>query len=115
MMERLLKETPILNYNHLLIKNLIEQRKWNELADVDKVKNIYNFVRDEIKFGYNTSDTIQASDILKDGYGQCNTKATLLMALLRATKIPTRLHGFTIDKECKRPLNPTFLICSISR
>ena len=102
MMERLLKETPILNYNHLLIKNLIEQRKWNELADVDKVKNIYNFVRDEIKFGYNTSDTIQASDILKDGYGQCNTKATLLMALLRATKIPTRLHGFTIDKELQK-------------
>ena len=101
-MERLLKETPILNYNHLLIKNLIEQRKWNELADVDKVKNIYNFVRDEIKFGYNTSDTIQASDILKDGYGQCNTKATLLMALLRATKIPTRLHGFTIDKELQK-------------
>ena len=102
MMERLLKETPILNYIHLLIKNLIEQRKWNELADVDKVKNIYNFVRDEIKFGYNTSDTIQASDILKDGYGQCNTKATLLMALLRAVKIPTRLHGFTIDKELQK-------------
>ena len=39
-MERLLKETPILDYNHLLIKNLIEQRKWNELGDVDKVKNI---------------------------------------------------------------------------
>ena len=35
-MERLLKETPILNYNHLLIKNLIEQRKWDELSDVDK-------------------------------------------------------------------------------
>ena len=39
-MERLLKETPILDYNHILIKNLIEQRKWNELSDVDKVKNI---------------------------------------------------------------------------
>lgn len=101
-MERLLKETPILDYNHLLIKNLIEQRKWNELGDVDKVKNIYNFVRDEIQFGYNTGDTIQASDILKDGYGQCNTKATLLMALLRAVKIPTQLHGFTIDKELQK-------------
>ncbi|SDY62169.1 transglutaminase-like domain-containing protein [Acinetobacter kyonggiensis] len=101
-MERLLKETPILDYNHILIKNLIEQRKWNELGDVDKVKNIYNFVRDEIQFGYNTGDTIQASDILKDGYGQCNTKATLLMALLRAVKIPTRLHGFTIDKELQK-------------
>ncbi|OTG62822.1 transglutaminase [Acinetobacter sp. ANC 3903] len=101
-MEELLKETPILDYNHLLIKDLIEQRKWNELSDAEKVKNIYNFVRDEIKFGYNTGDTISASDVLKAGYGQCNTKATLLMALLRAVKIPTRLHGFTIDKELQK-------------
>ena len=66
-MEELLKETPILNYSHFLIKNLIEQRKWNELSDVEKVKKIYNFVRDEIKFGYNTGDMIPASDVLKDG------------------------------------------------
>lgn len=101
-MEELLKETPILDYSHFLIKNLIEQRKWNELSDIEKVKKIYNFVRDEIKFGYNTGDMIPASDVLKDGYGQCNTKATLLMALLRAVKIPTRLHGFTIDKALQK-------------
>ena len=69
---------------------------------VCKVKAIYNFVRDEIKFGYNVSDYIPASQVLKDGYGQCNTKATLLMTLLRAVGIPNRIHEFTIDKALQK-------------
>jgi hypothetical protein len=69
---------------------------------ISRIKAIYNFVRDEIKFGYNLSDNISASAVLKDGYGQCNTKATLLMALLRATEIPNRIHGFTIDKALQK-------------
>lgn len=47
-----------------------------------------------------------ASQILKDGYGQCNTKAILLMALFRAAKIPCRLHGFTIKKQLQRGVVP---------
>jgi hypothetical protein len=35
-------------------------------------------------------------------YGQCNTKSTLLMALLRAVGIPCRFHGFTIDKPLQK-------------
>ena len=41
-------------------------------------------------------------DVLKDGYGQCNTKGTLFMALLRAVGIPCRVHGFTIDKRLQK-------------
>ena len=62
----------------------------------------YNFVRDEILFGYNVDDSIPASKILSDGYGQCNTKGTLFMALLRACNIPCRIHGFTIDKKLQK-------------
>ena len=96
-MNNYLKETKILNYSDSTIINLVNSRKWQTLDSVNKVKAIYNFVRDEIKFGYNLSDEITASEVLKDGYGQCNTKATLLMALLRAVGIPNRIHGFTID------------------
>ena len=101
-MQRLLEQTPILDYHHPLIQNLIEQCKWRDLDEVDKVRNIYNFVRDEVQFGYNTGDTIQASQVLSDGYGQYNTKATLLMALLRAVGVATRIHGFTIDKALQK-------------
>lgn len=101
-MNNYLNETNILNYSNVSIQKLLEQRKWKNIDDVSTVKAIYNFVRDEIKFGYNVSDDIPASQILKDGYGQCNTKATLLMALLRAAGIPNRIHGFTIDKALQK-------------
>lgn len=101
-MDTYLKETRILDYSNVSIQNVLEQSGWRNLDIVSKVKAIYNFVRDEIKFGYNVSDDISASQVLKDGYGQCNTKATLLMALLRATDVPNRIHGFTIDKALQK-------------
>lgn len=63
---------------------------------------IYNFVRDEILFGYNIDDSLPASKVLADGFGQCNTKGTLFMALLRACNIPCRIHGFIIDKKLQK-------------
>ena len=44
----------------------------------------------------------RASQVLSDGYGQCNTKATLFMALLRAVVVATLIHGFTIDKALQK-------------
>ena len=101
-MNNYLKETPILNYSTPSIQSLIKEKKWMELDTIEKVKSIYNYVRDGIEFGYNISDNITATEILEDGYGQCNTKATLLMALLRATGVPNRIHGFTIDKALQK-------------
>ena len=101
-MERYLKETKMLNYSNSRIQQLIKKRKWNALDDFQRIKAIYNFVRDEILFGYNVDDNITASEVLADGYGQCNTKGTLFMALLRACSIPCRIHGFTIDKKLQK-------------
>ena len=100
--DRYLKETVLLNYSCFLIKDLINDKKWNELDDFNKINKTYLFVRDEILFGYNVSDCISASQVLIDGYGQCNTKGILFMALLRALNIPCRIHGFTIDKRLQK-------------
>lgn len=101
-LDRYLSETDLLNYSCNLIQKLVYERKWNDLDKFNKIKNIYSFVRDEILFGYNISDAITAEQVLKDGYGQCNTKGTLFMALLRAVNVPCRIHGFTIDKELQK-------------
>ncbi len=98
-MERYLQETKMLDYSSPSIQKLIESRGWKRLNEFERLKAIYNFVRDEILFGYNVDDSIPASRVLKDRYGQCNTKGTLFMALLRACNIPCRVHGFTIDKK----------------
>lgn len=100
--ERYLKETELLNYSCAIIQKLINERNWKQLEDFNKIKETYSFVRDEILFGYNISDEIPAEQVLKDGYGQCNTKGILFMALLRAINIPCRIHGFTIDKELQK-------------
>lgn len=101
-MEKYLQETVMLDYSAPAIQRLIQARKWNQLETFDRIKAIYNYVRDEILFGYNAGDNIPATRVLSDGYGQCNTKGTLFMALLRACGIPCRIHGFTIGKKLQK-------------
>ncbi len=102
MNEKYLEETMLLDYSDDDIQHLIQQRKWMGFDESKRIKAIYDYVRDEILFGYNVDDNIKASKVLNDGFGQCNTKGILFMALLRACKIPCRIHGFTINKELQK-------------
>lgn len=99
---RVLATTALLDFKHPSVDALLQTRGWPQLAETERIGAAYNFVRDEIHFGYNRSDDLKASEVLADGYGQCNTKSTLLMALLRALDIPCRFHGFTINKRLQR-------------
>lgn len=76
-MEKYLRETPMLNFSDVKIQHLISDREWKDVDIYNRIKQIYDFVRDEILFGYNVDDSISASEVLSDGYGQCNTKGTL--------------------------------------
>lgn len=100
---------PILDFRAASIAKLIDGRGWRDLSDTDKIGAVYDFVRNEILFGYNRFDDIPASEVLSDGYGQRNTKGTLLMALLRAVGIKCRIHGFTIHKGLQRGVVPEFV------
>jgi hypothetical protein len=101
-MEHLTAATPILDFQHPAVQRLLGERGWQRLPLYERIGGIYTFVRDEVAFGYNESDDLPASRVLADGIGQCNTKSTLLMALLRAAGVPCRFHGFTIDKALQR-------------
>ena len=92
----------MLDYSAGPIRSLVEERGWLRLDEFGRIKAIYYFIRDEILFGYNSDDTIPATRVLADAIGQCNTKGTLFMALLRARGIPCRIHGFTIDKRLQK-------------
>lgn len=94
--------TDLLDYQHPSLQLLIAERGWDKLPEYERIGAIYDFVRNDIAFGYNVTDNLRASQVLADGLGQCNTKATLLMALLRATGISCRFHGFTIDKRLQK-------------
>lgn len=99
---RLLQPTRLLDFTHPDIESLVQKHGWRQLAPYERIGAVYDFVRNEIAFGYNEGDELPASRVLSDGIGQCNTKSTLLMALLRAVGIPCRFHGFTIDKPLQK-------------
>jgi hypothetical protein len=101
-MERYLKETQLLDFSHPSLTGLVRSRGWATLPEYERIARIYDFVQNEIAFGYNEADDIPASQVYSDGYGQCNTKGTLLMALLRNCDVPCRFHGFTIDKKLQK-------------
>lgn len=106
MSQKYLSETPLLDFRSEPIQTLISQREWMSLPLSERVGAAYDFIRNEIRFGYNSDDALPASRVLADGYGQCNTKGTLFMALLRAMEVPCRFHGFTIDKRLQRGMVP---------
>ncbi len=108
-MEKYLKDTAMLNYRAQEIMDLIDAHKWNELNEFEKIGAIYDYVQNSIVLGYNKFDDLTATQVLNDGYGQCNTKATLLMALLRAVDIPCRLHGTKVTKVFQRSLMPKIM------
>ena len=47
----LLAATPILNFNHPSIAQLIEDRGWKALSQHDRIGAVYDFVRNEVAFG----------------------------------------------------------------
>ena len=98
----LTEPTELLDFKSPQIQQLIVERRWQALPEFERIGAIYDFVRNEIKFGYNQSDSLPASQVLADGFGQCNTKGILLMALLRANQFACRFHGFTIDKRLQK-------------
>ena len=107
--ERYKLKTKILDFENHRIQELVQMREWRSLPTFEKIGAAYDFVRDEIKFGYNISDDIPASQVLSDGYGQCNTKGNLLMALLRSLEIPCRFHWFTIDQKLQKGAIPSYV------
>jgi hypothetical protein len=106
---RYLRLTPMLDFDHPTLLRLVAERGWRDLSYRERIGVAYEFVRNEIAFGYNSSDDLTASQVLEDGYGQCNTKTTLLMALLRGLGIPCRFHGFTVHKRVQRGVVPEHL------
>lgn len=64
-MERYLKETNMLDFSSLSIRSLIEERSWLKENQFERIRAIYNFVRDEILFGYNRLTILKLRKFLK--------------------------------------------------
>lgn len=102
---RYLETSPLLDYKDPIISELITRNGWHSITkQTDLVNAVYSFVRDDIEYGHTESYAVQASRVLALRCGNCLTKTTLLMALLRAVGIPCRFHAMTISKVIFRGL-----------
>ncbi len=86
-----LDTTPYIDTRHPEIARAVAALTAGKTTDQTKALAIFQFVRDDIKFGW-TGDfyDMKASDVLAAKRGYCNTKSTLFVALLRAAGIPAR-------------------------
>jgi len=105
-MDEYLQATRLVNLDAPAVRETATRLVRGTATPRDAAVKIYNFCRDEIKFGYNHRDAIPASEVLRDGYGQCNTKSVLLVTLLRAAGIPARFHLAQVDKAVQWDIMP---------
>lgn len=85
-----LKPTQFIDSDNPEIISKANELTQNCKSDTEKVKALFEFVRDTYSDNVNTS-TI-ASDILKEGGTSCYCRSILLAALCRAVNIPSRLQ-----------------------
>jgi transglutaminase-like putative cysteine protease len=86
-----LAPTQLVQSDHPHIIALAKRIAPDDLPAPKKAKRIFDFVRDEIKFGFGPRFYEHtALEILEMRIGYCNTKGTLIVALLRAAGIPAR-------------------------
>ncbi len=73
-------------------------QKLNRNDTLKTVKNIYNFVHENIKYSGFSSISIGASKTLKCGHGDCTEFTDLFVALCRASGIPAKVtEGYTTE------------------
>jgi hypothetical protein len=93
------------DYTHPLICATVQKLTAGKTTEREKLESLYYYARDEIRFGFpQNGDLTSASDTIRLGMGQCNTKGTLFLALCRAIGIPARIHFSLIRKDIQRGL-----------
>ncbi len=91
------------DYDNALVAGTALRVTRGEETVPEKLEKIFYYVRDEIRFGFpEHGDFMKASETIRLGCGQANTKATLFLALCKAAGIPARIHFATAHRELYR-------------
>jgi hypothetical protein len=97
------------DFDHPVVEKKAAELTAAKRTPLEKVESIFHFVRDGIQFGFTPKwDEVKASEVISCGIGYCNTKATLFLALSRASGIPARIHFGLIDMRIMRGILPSF-------
>lgn len=81
----------IIDFHSEIIQSTAEALSKPFLSEIEYVKKVYEYVRDEFPHSFDIGGTevaCSASDVIKYGHGICYAKSHLLAALLRCSNIP---------------------------
>lgn len=90
--ELYLQPSDVIDYKDEAIAELSERISNSSVSEIDYIKKVYEFVRDNIAHSADANRneiTCSASEVLRAGHGICFAKSHLLAALLRYKGIPT--------------------------
>lgn len=100
-----LADTPLIDATHPRIVQLSAALTQGAASRQEAAVRLHDWVRDQIAFGIAPAFyAMRASEVLDAGVGYCNTKSTLLAALLRAAGIPTRTRMVDLSAQVLRGL-----------
>lgn len=100
-----MKITILADFDHPLVNETVQKLTSASDSEQAKIEQLFYYVRDDIKFGFPPKgDLMTASETIKLGMGQCNTKTTLFLALCKALDIPARMHFSLIKKQIQQGL-----------
>ncbi len=96
---RWLVDTPLLQFEHPKIRLLAQRLTQLKVDPRDKAIACFAYLR-SLPFGCIADSTgTSALAVLRAGMGDCHTKSTLLIALLRALGIPARMRFVTMKSD----------------
>ena len=90
------------------IESVVKRITKGAETEAEKMKRIYYFVRDEIKFGWVYPQEIPAIEVLRHGRGVCMQKANLLVAMAREAGMKARFHFMFVYKTALEDFLPGF-------
>ncbi len=97
--ERWLGNTPLLQFDHPRIRVLATRLTQLQATPRQKALALVNYIC-ALPFGAIADSTgTSAMAVLKHGMGDCHTKSTLLVALLRAMEIPARMRFVSLRPD----------------
>ena len=95
--KKYLEPTFFIDSDSEIVINLAKKLTNDIDQDLERVKVLYEYIRDEFLYTLDNFQMInpsgyKASDIIQEKRGFCITKSIVLIALLRSINIPARLH-----------------------
>ena len=102
-----LSPAEFIDSDHERVRAKARQAAGSVSDPVEQARVLYRAVRDEIRYDpyidYTDPETYRASSVLAKGHGYCVGKASLYVALCRATGIPARLGLADVKNHLATP------------